>query len=612
VRARSGIARWTTLALVLVVMPACGRVGYTQTEGTLDASTFDGDALDAATSDATGPDGAVDDAALDDAGLVDATAGDAALDDAALVDAALVDAALDDATAGDAALDDAALVDAALVDAALVDAALDDAALDGGPPADVRYIAPTGSDAFPGTRAQPFRTFSYALAQLVPGSTLIALDGTYGASSATGYLDADCRPSSTSCDGAPCRSGEIARPIVVRAENERQAILRNAVGSGTTPIRVRGCTDWIVEGLTAVGIDDTGGIADSTVSISLDDRVTLRRVLAAQHNTRVPGTHVFGISESSGVLLEECEAYDFASVGYMILRSSDVVVRRSYANHRGSRTSAVGAIELTGSGRAVVENAVAEGSYTVGMYVRPGAGIAGSGDDIRLLGNVVQMSGATTGRCYDVRSECADTVPCIDEMLIVSRAQLIDNVAIGGSDGLYGRGSEDLVVRGFTSHGPRVQVDVILGNSGLVRATVAMENALITGAGTGFYVADQTEWYVDHANAFVSRFPFSPAADPRYTNTSTLDPALGGCLVYIPASSPMRGAGVGGADIGANVVMRYQDGVLGSERLWDAATGRFPCGATVAGINDAATFPSASCVTAHQRLNVGTGGCAIP
>jgi hypothetical protein len=42
--------------------------------------------------------------------------------------------------------------------------------------------------------------------------------------------------------------------------------------------------------------------------------------------------------------------------------------------------------------------------------------------------------------------------------------------------------------------------------------------------------------------------------------------------------------------------------------LWDPTTGQFPCGATVAGLNDG----EASCKTVHTRLHVGTADCPVP
>jgi hypothetical protein len=522
----------------------------------------------------------------------------------------------------DGSVGDGGSLDAAPIDAQLADVRLGDAAPDAGAPLDTRYISPDGDDSFPGTRDQPFHTFSHALAQLAPGSLLIALDGEYGLASGTGYLDADCRATSTACDGAPCPSGEIDRPIVVRAENERQAILRNEPGSDSPPIGVLTCTDWVIEGLTAIGLDDPAGLAASTVSLVLVERVTLRRVLASRHN-RYLNTHVFNVDRGASVLIEECEAYDFSAVGYQLWLSSDVTVRRSHASPRGvtdlpgGHTSGFAwanqGIAISGSTRVIVENVVLEGDFGAGLQIQPGDGPAGAGDDNRVLGSVIAL-GPNAQRAFDVRSECGGASPCIADDSVASRNQIIDCVAIDdagdGDAAIMARGTEALVVRGFTAHRAPIDIDVVSYNAGLATSSVAVENMLVDGGPYGLSILRQATWSADHVNAFVSGAALAPAGDPRYTNYSFDPPALGGCLVYVPAGSPMRGAGTGGADIGARIVSRYHDGVLGTERLWDATTGSFPCGATVAGINDAAS--PASCVTVHQRLHVGSSGCAIP
>jgi hypothetical protein len=59
----------------------------------------------------------------------------------------------------------------------------------------------------------------------------------------------------------------------------------------------------------------------------------------------------------------------------------------------------------------------------------------------------------------------------------------------------------------------------------------------------------------------------------------------------------------------ANVLYRYEYGVLTSKPLWDAKTGKFPCGAIVPGVND---IPGASCFDVHKRLNVQSNGCSLP
>src|SRR5262249_5422833 len=102
---------------------------------------------------------------------------------------------------------------------------------------------------------------------------------------------------------------------------------------------------------------------------------------------------------------------------------------------------------------------------------------------------------------------------------------------------------------------------------------------------------------------------YEPGASNDYTNQLTIDPQLGSCLVWIPDSSPMKRAGKDGADLGANVLYRYQDGTLSKQPLWDAQTGTFPCGAIIPGVND---IPGSSCFDIHDRLNINRNGCSFP
>ena len=93
------------------------------------------------------------------------------------------------------------------------------------------------------------------------------------------------------------------------------------------------------------------------------------------------------------------------------------------------------------------------------------------------------------------------------------------------------------------------------------------------------------------------------------TNSISINPQIGSCIAFIPSTSTMKGAGAGGADIGANILYRYQNGSLTSQPLWDSVTGEFPHGAIVAGVNDIA---GSSLFDVHKRLNVNTNGCSFP
>ena len=184
---------------------------------------------------------------------------------------------------------------------------------------------------------------------------------------------------------------------------------------------------------------------------------------------------------------------------------------------------------------------------------------------------------------------------------------------MGGTRGYYFRGGVDIRVEhasaiNYSLTGYRF--DLSPQNVGLA-SSVRISTALaVTSTGSlGFVVKDQQTWSIDDANAHgnqTANYQTSGAVGGSYA------PKLGGCLVYVPAGTPGKGAAADGSDVGATVIFRSQDGKLTNTRLWDAKTGGFPCGATVAGLNDGASTSTTACVNAHNRLHVGTSGCPIP
>ena len=141
--------------------------------------------------------------------------------------------------------------------------------------------------------------------------------------------------------------------------------------------------------------------------------------------------------------------------------------------------------------------------------------------------------------------------------------------------------------------------------------SIFSDNSLaVNNASTGFRVTnDVATWTIDTPNAYSNSTNYSPSSSPNLINNSENDPQVGSCKVYIPDGSSMKNAGKNGKDIGANVLYRYENGVLTGQRLWDPGTGKFPCGAIVGGVND---IPGTSCFDVHTRLNVNTTGCPFP
>jgi hypothetical protein len=185
---------------------------------------------------------------------------------------------------------------------------------------------------------------------------------------------------------------------------------------------------------------------------------------------------------------------------------------------------------------------------------------------------------------------------------------------------VYLRGTKNTSITGLTVIGNNangviggVVVDTSSGAPGDGKPSVFLDNGLVinNSPALGFSIQTNTHttWKLNAVNAFNNTPNYTPSSHSNITNATTVDPKLGTCKVIIPISSPMKGTGTGGADKGANVLYRYQNGTLTNQPLWDPVTGEFPHGAIVPGANDIA---GSSAFDVHKRLNVNTNGCLFP
>ena len=465
------------------------------------------------------------------------------------------------------------------------------------------YIAPGGDDGGPGTRAEPWGTFEHAIAQLVPGHTLVLLDGDY-ATDTTGVIDVDCN--GTAMDGT------AAAPIRLMAQTERQASVR---ADGHRPaLRMRNCGFWSIEGLHLESRDAETTESDVHIAYVVDSNdIRMRRILAAHTNRMTSGRGVF-FYRTSDCLVEECEVYDFHDDGLVVYSSDRGRVRRSFVGSRDypyitagdplypSGTAAVdgyvpsdgrhGGMHLTSTDDSIVENVLTERGLGLALYVTGTS-----------AGNVV-VGSAALDPAYGLLATRGD------ELGNESIGLRVENVvSIGGThSAFFLRGQRDARVTnasaiqaggaGYSFDDPYV---------GSPTSSTYCTGCLATrNAGNGFNVQEQVDWEVRSSTSFENDGDYldeSNVVDPV-----NVDPELGGCLVYLPDGSPLRGAGADGADIGANVLYRYRDGVATDVPLWDRE-GRFPCFGVVEGVND---DPATSCIGIHERLEVGTDDCPLP
>jgi parallel beta helix pectate lyase-like protein len=460
------------------------------------------------------------------------------------------------------------------------------------------YLSPTGSNTNPGTATAPWKTFQHAIPKLSPGDTLVLRNGTYTDTN-SGYPLISC--------GTNAKNGTATAPITLRAESERQAHLKGT-GDSTT-LEIRNCQYWTVDGLRVSSADLPSSSGGHAVVSKDSAHLTFRRLLV-HHNNRYGNTHLYWMSNTSHSLVEESEFYAFHRHAITPAGSHNNIFRRNYFHSRGHADLAGGyasgepsrgdvGISVYPGSNNILENNIAEG---VGALADIQA--VSRSDNNQFLGNISLNN--RYGIVVRARGASASQMPHDNT---IKHFVAINSAGVG----IYARGAKNTRCENCSALG---------GAQGMVAWKEAAypgdgqysfyaDNALVMNASSyGIKVEEQDAWGINYANAYQNQINFKPTAtDPRITNESVLNPQLGTCKVFIPATSPLKGAGKDGQDIGATVLYRYQNGVLTDQPLWEAGTGRFPCGAVVAGVNDVA---GTSCGGVHQRLNVQTNDCLLP
>jgi hypothetical protein len=488
----------------------------------------------------------------------------------------------------------------------------------------IYYLAPSGNDANAGTSAgQAWKTFAKAVKTLQAGDTLVVGDGKYTRTT-TGLPVIDCTKSA--------HNGTAVKPITIRAAHERKAWLASD-GIGDS-LYMNKCSYWNVVGLYASSADNTGAQPweGNVFHLMAVDHVNLQRLLVVRPNRTCPNntltycnSHGISIENSHDMLVEESEVYDFHRHGVSAFASRRITVRRCYMNPwdaiGGAGGGSTGVI-LYGSSDSIVENVIGEGVY--GLNIAGGTTYDGTpgGYHNQLLG-VITLN-PKYGATIRARKFSGPVLPAGHNLLK-------DDVFVGAANvGIYSRGSADTQVENVSVFNSAVDAGVAadedLGEGAPCSAnpegcSISARNLLsVANAGQGMRVNTSVTktWSLEYSNLFGNKggnFPTgeTPGDDAgnirRSESVAPTGMGVGQCLLWVPDGSNMKSAGMDGKDIGASVLRRYRDGVLTTERLWDRTTGAFPCGATVAGVNDT---PARTCIGVHTRLNVNTNGCAFP
>jgi hypothetical protein len=469
-------------------------------------------------------------------------------------------------------------------------------------PAATYFISPAGNNSNAGNSvAQPWLSFQYAFSRINCGDTLTLLSGSY-------------TPVNTGLPNINGRLCPAASPLTLRAQNERQAHIHND-GTSTSLVIVNS-SYIVIEGLQLSSADNPSVSTDGQAAASYNSSNVIFRRNLFHHNNRYCNCHLLDIQNSHHVLVEENEAYYFHRHAFPSTAVHDSAFRRNYCNSRGY--GAIPAGRFNGRGgpggddcvvfypayNTIAENNICDGDMLKCIELEASGEVPA--DNNQFLGNI-SLNGYL-GLGVRARGDTNETQP--------HNITLRDNVVINPIHRAYtffgmlnGRCDNCTAIGSRTQYGFTVLVEA--GGLGSGTYSFFANNSLaVNNALEGFYIT-LPAWNVSFSNSFGNNPNYYPSMsqDINYTNPVSLDPNLGTCFVWIPDGSPMKKAGVGGKDIGANILYRYQDGVLTSIPLWEQGTGKFPCGAIVLGLNDVS---GSSCSDVHKRLNVNANGCAFP
>ena len=461
------------------------------------------------------------------------------------------------------------------------------------------YISPSGTDSGDCTGSN-CKTFAYALAstRMAAGDTLILRDGTYSTAAGTGLPFVTC--------GSGYNDGTAGARITVQAENERLAFLSSTGAS--IGFRLTNCDYWTVDGLRMETAELAVAGGNDNISVSGGSNLIFRNLLM-NYNNRFQNTHLIQIfNASTNGLVEDSEFYNFNRHAIVSSGSSGWVFRRNYFNSRGRADS-------TAPGHWV-SVATTRGDYGIACYPCSNSINENNISEANEAGFSIQSEGTSTGNQWLGNISISDTYGSLFQCRGANcpTDTVLRNFLAISTYGVYARNNVNTRCDNVTTVGGTYGyiADQESGVGGATR-TFYSDNSLALNASTGgFLIQNQSAFLLDYPNVFNSGTAFSPAAsDPSITNESTTDPALGSCRAWIPAASPAKGTGKGGADRGANILYQYQNGVLTSIPLWDTVTNNFTgCGAIIAGVNDVA---GSSCTNVDIRLAIGTAnGCAFP
>ncbi|MEQ1679894.1 MAG: hypothetical protein ABL950_04740 [Nitrospira sp.] len=343
--------------------------------------------------------------------------------------------------------------------------------------------------------------------------------------------------------------------------------------------------------------------------------ITIKNAVLSNPN-RYGNLHLLVMVRVSDSLVVDSEFYNFHRHAIVTKPGTRVTIRRVYCNSRiGGLAGGYPTINGTNGADAcvalypcqycIIENTIADGSPKLSFLAELNASGEVPLKGNKILGSIGYRSG-NNGVYINSRGS---------GLMMMPQDTRVENVVIynhRSSSAIRNSDAKNTVIKNVTLVGAGSDRGITTDQRGYGDGdySTTMQNALVLNqANVGLTVKGVSTWSGSEINSYNNRYVISPTPPARWTQITTTNPALGACIAWIPAGSTMKGGGIGGADIGANVLYRYENGVLTNVPLWNRTTGAFPHGALVPGLNNIA---GQSLYDLHIRLNINRNGCSFP
>lgn len=348
--------------------------------------------------------------------------------------------------------------------------------------------------------------------------------------------------------------GSPSSPITIRAEHDGKAII-DAKG-GANAVYIAGSSYVVLEGIVA------RNTSMDVIFTTESDHITFRRVTA--YNAGSGNFHVFDIERgSSNVLVEDCAGWGKGRYIFVAYHANNVTFRRTWARwttqpdfHPAPRSC----YSIYGTSNAILENAIC-------FNVLPDQ----------------SSSDYFTSVWETSNGPATDNTQYLGVMFFTNWEGLWVNDSAGQNTQIVNSYFENTRQQGnFTTdkdHGAGIMWGTANGGSITTSTFVNNEVGYTRQDGSptisnSVFVKNNTAINGDQGHSNLDFWQNGSIGTTISSTDKQVNPGYNtakygrGAYLFVPPNSPLKHAGQGGSDIGANIIYRYQDGVLTNQPLW--------------------------------------------